>query len=181
MTDCPNAEIRDQLPDLLHGRLNGEARARVEAHLRTCADCAAELEMLRALRAASPAPPVDVARIVSALAAPRRARRGGMHVWQIAAAVVFLAAGGSTLVTYVHRLHMADSAAASRVASLEDSAAGTAAAHTSNVELNVGYGYSDLTDTQLEALLKDVEQVKAVPMADPETSVPDVTLSNGGI
>ena len=30
-------------------------------------------------------------------------------------------------------------------------------------------------------LLPDVQDLKAVPMADPETSVPDVTLSNGGI
>ncbi len=181
MNDCPNAEIRDQLPDLLHGRLDGAARARVEMHVGACADCAAELEMLRGMRGASPAPHVDVEGIVSALPAPRRARRVGLHVWQIAAAVVFLAAGGSTLATYVHRLHKADSTAAVRVASRQDSATGSDAAQAGDVELSVGYGYSDLTDAQLEILLKDVEDLKAVPMADPETSVPNVTIGNGGI
>ncbi len=186
MTDCANAEIRDQLPDLLHGRLDGVDRARAEAHVRTCAECAGELDLLRALRGAAPAPAVDVARIVSALSAPRRARRvaGGMHVWQIAAAVVFVAAGGSTLASYARRVHVADSTAAARVASRQDSAAGRAAAGggagAGDVELNVGYGYGDLTDAQLEALLKDVENMKAVPMADPETSVPTVAIGNGG-
>ena len=32
MTDCPNAEIRDLLPDLVHGRLDAAARADVERH-----------------------------------------------------------------------------------------------------------------------------------------------------
>ena len=36
MNDCPNAEIRDRLPDLLHDRLDPSARAAVTAHVATC-------------------------------------------------------------------------------------------------------------------------------------------------
>jgi len=60
---------RDLLPDLLHGRLAGAARARVEAHVAGCGACAAELALLRAARGAvvAGAPPVDVAAIATAV------------------------------------------------------------------------------------------------------------------
>ncbi|HVZ77544.1 MAG TPA: zf-HC2 domain-containing protein, partial [Gemmatimonadaceae bacterium] len=71
--------MRDLLPDLLNGTLDAGARAEVEAHVASCADCRAELDMLRAIRRAAPQPAVNVARIVSALPAPAQpgARRRG--------------------------------------------------------------------------------------------------------
>ena len=142
MTDCPNAEIRDQLPDLLHGHLDATSKARVESHLRDCAACRQELELLRAVRASLPNVRVDVGRIVSALPAPRRRRSWNSWVWQLAAAVVFLAAGGSAVVKYVSHPVAIDSTRAT-VASGVDSATGAVSA--SDVELSVGYGYGDLT------------------------------------
>ncbi|PYP60840.1 MAG: hypothetical protein DMD26_18920, partial [Gemmatimonadetes bacterium] len=50
MTDCPNAEMRDRLPDLLHERLDASARAVVMAHVADCDDCRAELVVLREAR-----------------------------------------------------------------------------------------------------------------------------------
>jgi len=50
MNDCQNAEMRDQLPDLLNERLDGSARAVVMAHVAACADCRDELELLRVAR-----------------------------------------------------------------------------------------------------------------------------------
>ena len=38
MTDCPNAEMRDRLPDLLHERLETSVRAAVMAHVDQCDD-----------------------------------------------------------------------------------------------------------------------------------------------
>lgn len=181
MSDCPNAEIRDQLPDLLHGHLDAASRARVESHVRECAECRRELELLRELRASAPEIAVDVARIVSALptAAARRPRLWTARVWQLAAAVVFLAVGGSAVAKYVNHLGAHDSTRTTVVASHDDSAVGTNGA--SDIELSVGYGYSDLTDAQLQALLKDVEQMTAVPMAEPDVSIPNVTVNNGGV
>jgi predicted anti-sigma-YlaC factor YlaD len=183
MTDCANAEVRDALPDMLHGRLDAAARARVEEHLAGCEECRRELQLLQSLRKAAPQPAVDVARIVAALPSPHRRSAWTAHVWQIAAAVVFIAVGSSTVVTYLHRERRPDSAATATVATAAGSAMGgsTTAAHSGDVELAVGYGYTDLTDAQLEALLKDVQNLKAVPMEDPDVSMPDVTIGNGGV
>ena len=51
MTDCPRADVRDLLPDFLHGTLAPEARAAVAEHVAGCAACSAELGVLRAARA----------------------------------------------------------------------------------------------------------------------------------
>ncbi len=68
MTDCSRDEIRDLLPDLVHDQLDPAARARVEQHLAQCADCAAELQLLRTLRAtAFPVPELNVDRIAAAV------------------------------------------------------------------------------------------------------------------
>jgi hypothetical protein len=177
MTDCPNADIRDLLPDLLHGRLENGDRATVEAHLRDCADCRTELELLRGLRGAAPAPRVDVSAIASAIPAYRAHRSWASPGWRIAAAIVFLAVGGSSVATLVqHREHV-DSVVATRVASNHDSAVGAGG----DIELSVGYGYSDLTDAQLSALLKDVQNLNAVPLEEPDLSIPNVTVGNGGV
>jgi len=39
VNDCVNAEIRDQLPDLVHERLDASALAIVMAHVDGCIDC----------------------------------------------------------------------------------------------------------------------------------------------
>lgn len=90
-----------QLPDWVAGRLpSGEARA-VAAHVDACAECAAEAGLLRALLAARPEAPRDLAPRVSAAlrddepVAPRgRAVRRWPRWAASAAAVLVLAAGG---------------------------------------------------------------------------------------
>ena len=114
MTDCPRGDMRDLLPDLLHERLDAATRAEVARHVASCAECAAELELLRSMRSAlSPAPRVDVRRIAAAVAAARGApappdvrplatapapRAGRRIAWRIAAALVVAALG---LLTWV--------------------------------------------------------------------------------
>src|SRR5687768_18590158 len=74
MTDCTNVLVRERLPELLHERLDAVARAEVQAHLGACAECAAELTLLReARRSMQRVPVVDVARIVAALPGPAAA------------------------------------------------------------------------------------------------------------
>jgi len=74
MTDCPRGDLRDLLPDLLHGTLDEARRAEVEAHVAACADCRAELALLRGMRGAlGRAPAVDTRRIAEAVVAARRA------------------------------------------------------------------------------------------------------------
>ncbi|CAN5853103.1 hypothetical protein BH11GEM1_BH11GEM1_14460 [soil metagenome] len=98
MTDCPNAESRDLLPDLVHGRLDAAARADVERHVLHCAECTAEVALLRELRSAFQASPrVDVAAIIAAV--PGYRRQGGRPWigWRTAATITVLVAGGSSV------------------------------------------------------------------------------------
>jgi hypothetical protein len=110
MNDCSNADIRDQLPDLLHDRLSVSARAVVVAHVDACVDCHAELELLRGAREAfaSQTPRVDIAYVVGALPKPPQRQAGtigrvGVPAhrrwadWRVAAAVTLLVAGGSSV------------------------------------------------------------------------------------
>ena len=39
MSDCPNVEMRERLPEYLHGTLAASDRAALEAHLATCSEC----------------------------------------------------------------------------------------------------------------------------------------------
>ena len=98
MTDCPNAEIRDLLPDLVHGRLDAATRSDVERHVRDCDECAAEVKLLRDLRSAlHAAPQVDVAAIVAAVPDYRRPGGRSWIGWRTAAAITVLVAGGSSV------------------------------------------------------------------------------------
>ena len=98
MTDCPNAEIRDVLPDLVHGRLGAATRADVERHVLHCAECAAEVALLRELRSAFQASPrVDVAAITAAVPSYRRQGSRSWIGWRTAATITVLVAGGSSV------------------------------------------------------------------------------------
>jgi anti-sigma factor RsiW len=98
MNDCPNADVRDLLPDLVHGRLDAESRAAVEAHVAACADCRAELALLRDLRASlRRTPQLDLAAIASAVPAYHAPRRPSWVGWRTAAAITMLVAGGSSV------------------------------------------------------------------------------------
>ena len=108
MNDCSNAEIRDQLPDLLHDHLDASSRVVVLAHVAECVDCRDELELLRSLQKTLNArtPRVDIAYVVNALPKPpaRRPQSQSIPVprrrwsdWRIAAGVTVLIAGGSSI------------------------------------------------------------------------------------
>jgi hypothetical protein len=123
MTDCPDGTTRDALPDFVQGRLDAPAVARVAAHLATCASCADEVRLLRAVLGATmtTTPALDRARLVAALPAPPRqvvrpievaaggasrgrgaSRRGRASVagawhwssWRVAASVAVIGIGG---------------------------------------------------------------------------------------
>jgi len=62
--------MRDLLPELVNGRLDAELQLAVEAHVAECAECAAELTLLRGLRPALMRGPVlDTKRIAAAVRA----------------------------------------------------------------------------------------------------------------
>ena len=68
MSDCMNTEVRDALPDLVHGRLDQLNTATMEAHVESCAECRAELALLKAVRESAPlVPPMNVDRIAASI------------------------------------------------------------------------------------------------------------------
>jgi predicted anti-sigma-YlaC factor YlaD len=95
--DCHNSEVRDLLPDLLHGSLSSDDRQRVEVHLNECADCRDELDLLSRIFAALPVRVPDAAVVVHSIA--RYRRRPWLSVpplIRIAAGVVIVAMGGAS-------------------------------------------------------------------------------------
>ena len=98
MNDCPNGDVRDLLPDLMHDRLDATTRRTVEAHLESCADCRAELALLRDLRASmSATPAIDVGAIAAAIPARRARTKPVWRDWRIAASIAVLAVGGTSV------------------------------------------------------------------------------------
>ena len=195
MTDCPNGDIRDLLPDLLHDRLGPAERAVVEAHLRACDDCQAELELLRGMRAAlRRAPAVDVEAIAAAIPPYRSPSRqlssrswGG---WRIAAAVTLLAAGGTAVAVARHGAAVrADGVQVASVREFDSlpgvaraivpveapvvAASGTSssAAPAGSRELAFAGGtIGELDDNELSTLIDDIGSLRAVTPTEPDNA-----------
>lgn len=193
MNDCPNAEMRDLLPELLHDRLSAAVRATVTAHVEACVDCREELELLRELRdvmMVAYTPKVNVAYVVNALPAPPaqvlapavRGRTWGG--WRVAAAVALLAAGGTSVAVLnrddargtVVPVPMASTVVKAEAASnrVESTAVAIPEAEVAMA------GLSDLDDSQLSSLIEEIEGMRAVPIAEPEAVMLRVGLRDPG-
>lgn len=218
MRDCVDAEMRDRLPELLHGRLDGATRAVVEAHVAVCADCAAELTLLRtAARAITrAAPAVDVARIAAAVRAAvpvspaatgadviplrpvARSARPGARTWRIAAAAALLAGAGSwfalreTEVAPMRDVATVTAAPAPSASAPASSPAPAVIAATDDgapapprsvagdgAQLAVASLSDDLTDAELAQLVRQLEQLDALPTSgDPSTLAEELSVVN---
>ena len=207
MTDCPNAEMRDLLPDLLHERLDPSARAAVMAHVAKCAECRAELALMREARIAltSDMRIVDVAAIASAVIAqtsapvvyelPRQRRAQRWIDWRIAASIALVAVGAASFAAIRAR-----QSAPARVEPIApqvalDTPKATVVAKTPEsvtpamtptpaaaAELSAAGGVSDLSEDDLRALVDDLDSIAAEPATDPEPVSVHVTLpGRGGI
>lgn len=208
MTDCPNAEMRDRLPDLLHERLDRATRTVVVAHVESCADCRAELALIREAHVALVAGvrPVDVTAVsrvvVERTRAPqaspsrrpaRRSAWGSLLDWRVAASIAVLLVGGGSvlLIRGGHVDHQPE--AILRAPTTEVSHVGlstkvperirqesTTATTSARPELSAGGEVSDLSETDLRALLHDLNGMDAVPATEPEPVVVRVSLPGGG-
>ncbi len=165
MTDCSNIEIREWLPEYLNGMPGAARRAEVESHLASCEDCREELAMLRLVREAfAPTPAVDVAAIVSAL--PKRTRGPVMRSWrqsqvfQVAAAVSFIALGGISLA--VARSFFNGEPTVVAVDTLRTATPGS----DFMPAISFSGGVSDLEDEDIEALLTALETIEALPVTE---------------
>ena len=202
MTDCPNAEMRDRLPDLLHERLETSLRAAVMAHVEQCDDCRAEMTLLREARIVlSPemraVDVVAISRIViekTRKPARRSAKRSPWTDWRIAASVALLVVGAGSLAlvrrnseTRPQVAVVADTHAVLPNAALPDTAAAapvtpsnTPVEMAASAELSAAAPVSDLSEGELRALLRDLDQMDAVPSPEPEQANVRVSLPGGG-
>jgi anti-sigma factor RsiW len=200
MTDCPNGALRDLLPDLVHGRLSLAARRELEAHVNACAACAEELALLRGLRASmARAPHIDPARISAAIPTYRAPARHSWAGWRSAAAIAAIAVGGASVAIVRQVSGPGPRAVQSVAVTSPDSPVSiqtppsptvpttqpverrTRAAPAATRELAMGSGAaSDLSERELQALLKDIESIDAVPSVDVENAVPVSPISPKG-
>ena len=156
MRDCPNAEMRDLLPDLLHGRVGPEQRGALDAHLASCDACRAELALLTQVRQAAPSPRVNVGAIAQALPSYRASRsRFTSPALRIAAGLV-LVAGAASL---VFRGNGAGPRPTDTVAVVTPAAAPV---------LSLGENFQDLSDSDLEAIADELHALDAVLSAEPD-------------
>jgi anti-sigma factor RsiW len=160
MNDCQDIEIREALPELVHGTLPEVERARVHQHLTECGDCSAELAIIRAVRLTAATPSVDVARIVAAVLPYRRKTSRMRNVYlELAAACLIGAVGISTFVVH---------ARSNSGVSAQGAAAQSASIAPGLVIVNT----SDLSDDGLAQLTRDLDKLQAMPTADPESVTP---------
>ena len=202
MNDCVNAEVRDALPDFVNNRLSELDAATIRAHVDSCAECRAEVALLRDVRALQPiAPAMDVNRIVAALPAYRSvstatSRNESRKSWALAAAAAIVAIGGWAITT-----RSVSNESAPAVAVVAPSAAPVAATasakQTPNPEtpskpavstvaksgetqvatLSLVGTTDDLSDADLETLVAALDGIDAVPSAEPAsvmTTVEDI-------
>ena len=186
MRDCANAGVRDRLPELVHGLLEGPELVGVESHVAECPDCAAEAALIR--RAAGVialgVPRVDATRIAAALPIAETIAQPPRTVWagrplRIAAALLLAVVGIGTL-QYVTRDDSRDGLASLDAPLPENGGeravarpvGGSATAGTYATAQRAGLvlvgGIDALTLDQLELLVSGVETLDAMPSADPE-------------
>jgi hypothetical protein len=194
MSDCGNTDVRDQLPDLVNGSLPPAARAAVEAHVRACADCAAEVALLRTAHAVlRQGPAVDVGAIARAVRSARRP--APMPRWRaarwarVAAAVLVVAAAGSVAVVGVRQGGSGTERVATRAPGVTGpaprgnapglGAPTTAPSGGAGAELALAAGVQFLSESELETLLVDIEDLDVVPSDEPQPLLPAL-LDDGG-
>lgn len=196
MSDCTNGQLRDLLPELMHGTLDAETQRAVEAHVAACPECAEELALLRALRPAlSRGPTVDVQRIAAAVnarttRAPLRSRWRAPFRIAIAAAALLAVGGIGYAIAMRGRItapeHTAIRAPAPekpdttaplvapistppRQVAIAPPHVASPIAHPLSTVANAGVldNLSDLTDDDLRALTASLDGLSGLPDADP--------------
>ena len=201
MNKCTELDIQEVLPDLLHGKLDADARARVEAHVASCAECTEELEVLRTVKSAAVfIPPIDVDRVVRQIP-PYRAivpareipARSRAVAWLVAASLALVVAGGGSLllmqqkridrpVVVIHNPGVLRAAAGQETLGPVILRGGVPLQARVNTEqphthaLALATGVDGLSDRNLRQLMDDMNSFDALPTTEPE---PVISVDNG--
>ena len=181
MRDCQDERIKDLLPEYVAGRLNSADTALVTAHVEACPSCAAELAVVRAAHAAFPAPQVDIARIVQALPKPviplapriekKRSRFTSFTSWRVAATIATIAVSGVSIGVLQSILH--DKPPAVHKLPVKTTEMSEASG------LSVGGNLNDLSEKEMQTLLDKLDELDAVPSAEPQPAVSGMRAAAG--
>lgn len=189
MNKCTELDIQEMLPDLLHGTLDADARAQVEAHVASCGPCTEELEVLRTVKSAAVfVPTVDVdsvvrrippyRKIVPATQAPAHSR---LVSWLVAASFVVVVLGGGSLlmvqktltVTPVARVDVAGQPVDTGPIIAPNGPVGSTA--SAPHALALASAVDGLSDNNLRQLMNDLNNFDALPATEPG---PAITVDN---
>ena len=184
MNDCVNGDIRDVLPELVSGTLPAADLARVQDHIRACADCAAEVELLRTARAAMRlAPTMNTTRIAAGVQASTAqrlaARRIPARVARMASVSLIVVLGAIGL--WASRDTPRDTPREASPVAVQPSAGGAGISAASGVagaveeprpaqgptQLALGGDMSQLDDDELLALMAELPGLEAIPGEEP--------------
>ena len=163
MTECANIEMRDRLPDVVHGRLDAALLVEVQTHVTSCVACQAEIQLLEGARRVFilATPRVNTAAIVASLPGSPVARRRAFD-WRIAASILVLAiGGGSAALAYANR---------GATPQLSDTIALVSPTTEAGNDLSITGDLSALTDDQLRALVGRVESIESLPAEEVKAS-----------
>lgn len=205
MNDCVNVEVRDALPDYLNHQLSDLDTATVRAHIESCAECRAELELLRSVKtSAAFHSTLDYERIARAMPAYGgavlrgrvRAPAVASRSWLLAAAAAVVVVGG-WLYT---RSDITDSSTFVPTVAVSSEPKTTTSENTPPVNtpdakattpepakeieiasLSLVSGTDDLSDADLEQLVSELDAIEAVPAEEPSsvtTTVDDIDQIN---
>jgi len=181
MNDCVNGDIRDVLPELVSGTLPAADLARVQDHIRACADCAAEVELLRTARAAMRlAPTMNTTRIAAGVQASTAqrlaARRIPARVARMASVSLIVVLGAIGLWASRDTPREASPVAVQPPAGgagISAAAPGVAGAveeprpAQGPTQLALGGDMSQLDDDELLALMDELSGLEAIPGEEP--------------
>jgi hypothetical protein len=173
--ELDQGELRDRLPDIIHGTLPEGERVAAEAAVAADASLAHELAFLRearvALSQAGYRPNVD--KIAAAIPRPDRVRTVRVARWRIAAAVATLAVGGASLAL----LQGGYSDGLVRPVTVVGET--TTVAMTDAPSLSMGFDLSELAEDEFAQLLADLAQSGGLVQEEPRVAVV-VPIATGG-
>jgi hypothetical protein len=199
MSECTNLEMRDLLPDYARGLLTGATAVLIEDHLMTCAECRAELRLVRSASAVlGAAPRVDTVRIVDAVARSQAIRRSATasvaearrrRAWSVGAPSrrVWLAAASIAAIVTAAVIATPDRptsgpepapTVAQSTAPVQPAPESSPAVSPGSrrsaprIELVMGGGVSDLADADLESLLQALDDVDTELDVEPAVLLP---------
>ncbi len=198
MNKCTELDIQEMLPDLLHGKLDADRRAQVEAHISLCEECTEELAVLRTVKSAAVfIPAIDVDHVVrqippyrTIVPAARAPARSRIVSWLVAASLVVVVLGGGSLLMIQKTPTLAPVATITRsqapgdgstqaakpgeVATIAPKSTGASATSAPHA-LALATAVDGLSDTNLRQLMDDLNNFDALPATEPG---PVITVDN---